>query len=89
MLAIKKTDYEHLFELSPDFNKWSRLFLERILIGRGKREVELINLSAEERYVRFMRRCPEILHQIPQKYLAAYLDMTPETFSRFRSTVRY
>lgn len=89
LLAIKYADYQKLFELSPDFNKWSRLFLERILIGRGKREIELINLTAKERYTKFMRRCPEILHQIPQKYLAAYLNMTPETFSRFRSTVRY
>lgn len=89
MLAINRRDYASLFTLSGDFNIWSRLFLEQILIGRGKREVELLTLTAKERYVKFMRRCPEVLMQIPQKYLAAYLNMTPETFSRFRSTVRY
>lgn len=89
MLAINYTNYQKLFELSADFNKWARLFLEGILIGRGKREVELINLTAKERYINFMRRCPEELLDIPQKYLASYLNMKPETFSRLRSSVRY
>lgn len=89
MLSINYTNYQKLFELSTDFNKWARLFLEGILIGRGKREVELINLTAEERYINFMRRCPDILREVPQKYLASYLNMKPETFSRLRSSVRY
>lgn len=89
MLAISYTNYQKLFDLSADFNKWARLFLEGILIGRGKREVELINLTAKERYIDFMRRCPDVLRDIPQKYLASYLNMKPETFSRLRSSVRY
>ncbi|GAB5552667.1 MAG: Crp/Fnr family transcriptional regulator [Saprospiraceae bacterium] len=89
MLAISYTNYQKLFDLSVDFNKWARLFLEGILIGRGKREVELINLTAKERYIDFMRRCPDVLRDIPQKYLASYLNMKPETFSRLRSSVRY
>jgi len=89
MLAINYKDYQSLFQLSPDFDRWSRIFLERILIGRGKREIELVTLTAQERYVKFMRRCPDILLQIPQKYLASYLNMSPETFSRFRGSVKY
>lgn len=84
-----RTDDQSVFEWSADFNIWSHLFLGQILIGRVKCEVQLLTLRAKERYVKFMRRCPEVLLQIPQKYLAAYLNMTPETFSRFRSTVRY
>ena len=33
-----------------------------------------------------MSRCPEELKVIPQKYLASYLGMKPETFSRLRAT---
>lgn len=89
MLAINYSNYQKMFDLSADFNKWSRLFLEDILIGRGKREVELINLTARERYINFMRRCPDVLKAVPQKYLASYLNMKPETFSRLRSSVKY
>jgi CRP-like cAMP-binding protein len=89
MLGIRYEDYEQLFRLSPDFDRWGRKFMEGIVIGRLQRELELITDSARDRYLQFMRRCPEELLQIPQKYLDSYLNMSPETFSRFRSSVRY
>jgi len=89
LLAISKKDYVSLFETYPDFHKWAHGFFKEILFGRLSREVELLTLSAEERYVAFMQRCPEELKVIPQKYLASYLNMKPETFSRLRASVKY
>lgn len=87
--AINLENYLNLFKEYPEFNRWGRLFYQQILLGRHQREVELLMLSSEERYTKFMRRCPEPLHNIPQKYLASYLNMKPETFSRLRRKVRY
>ncbi|WP_422082966.1 Crp/Fnr family transcriptional regulator [Ulvibacterium sp.] len=89
MLAINWENYQSLFELYPDFQTWGHHFFRDILIGRLYREVELLTLSAEERYIRFMQRCPKELQVIPQKYLASYLNMKPETFSRLRKSTRY
>lgn len=89
LLGLSYEDHQRFFTQYPSFNIWGRRFAERVLIGRTKREVELLTLTAEERYIRFMRRCPPELRQIPQKYLAAYLNMTPETFSRLRRKVKY
>ena len=89
MLGLPIDAYHHLFNQYPQFDRWGRIFFQNILIGRVSREVELLTLSAEERYTAFMRRCPEELLRIPQKFLASYLNMTPETFSRLRANVRY
>lgn len=89
VLAMNLENYLNLFEAYPEFNRWGRLFYQQILLGRHQREVELLMLSSEERYIKFMRRCPEPLRNIPQKYLASYLNMKPETFSRLRRKVRY
>ena len=89
LLALSYNAYRGLFEKYPSFDRWGNLFHQRVLIGRINREVEMLTLSARERYVRFMRRCPAELLKIPQKYLASYLNMTPETFSRLRSEVKY
>ncbi|MBS9461397.1 Crp/Fnr family transcriptional regulator [Flagellimonas sp. 389] len=89
LLGISLTDYQGLFQKFPDFNIWGRLFFQEILFGRLHREVELLTLSAEQRYVTFMQRCPDELKVIPQKYLASYLNMKPETFSRLRSSISY
>ncbi len=84
LLGISRSDYLSLFEANPDFYKWAHQFFRDVLFGRLFREVELLTLSAEERYTAFMQRCPEALKVIPQKYLASYLNMKPETFSRLR-----
>lgn len=89
MWAIGLSDYLSLFELFPNFHIWGHQFFRDVLFGRLTREVELLTMSAEERYVAFMQRCPEELKVIPQKYLASYLNMTPETFSRLRSSATY
>ena len=88
LVAITYDDFRSLFERSPLFDRWNRQFLEAILIGRYQREMEMVDYNARERYIAFMKRCPDELRQIPQKYLASYLNMTPETFSRLRATVR-
>ncbi len=89
MLAITLSDYLSLFEKQPEFYEWGHSFFQNILFGRLNREVELLTLSAEQRYIAFMQRCPDELKVIPQKFLASYLNMTPETFSRLRKSVRY
>lgn len=89
MLAISFKDYQGLFKKYPDFYVWGHEFFQQILFGRLHREVELLTLSAEQRYITFMQRCPDELKVIPQKYLASYLNMKPETFSRLRASVSY
>ncbi|MEO1254350.1 MAG: Crp/Fnr family transcriptional regulator, partial [Bacteroidota bacterium] len=85
LIAIKKERYDELFEHFPEFYEWRTHFMEAILFGRGKREVEMLTLTAKERFDVFIKRCPDELLQIPQKYLASYLNMKPETFSRLRA----
>ncbi|NAY91781.1 cyclic nucleotide-binding domain-containing protein [Muricauda sp. JGD-17] len=89
MLAITQTDYLSLFEKHSGFYVWGHDFFQNILFGRLSREVELLTLAAEQRYKAFMQRCPDELKVIPQKYLASYLNMKPETFSRLRRSVDY
>ncbi len=85
LIRMKKGDYDRLFELYPEFDRWGRIVHQQLLMGRVQREVELFTMTAKERYDVFMQRCPEALMKIPQKYLASYLNMTPETFSRLRA----
>lgn len=87
LLRMHFDDYEKLFSCYPEFNEWGRIVHQELLIGRVQREVELITMTAKERFDCFMKRCPPALLQVPQKYLASYLNMTPETFSRMRASI--
>lgn len=85
MIAINHAKYQRLFDLFPEFKSWRIATMEGIFFGRSKREVEILTLSAKERFDAFMERCPPPLMHIPQKFLASYLNMKPETFSRMRA----
>ncbi|NYJ26288.1 Crp/Fnr family transcriptional regulator [Allomuricauda sp. ARW1Y1] len=89
LLAISKSDYLGLFKNDSSFYQWGHHFFQEVLFGRLSREVELLTLTAEQRYISFMQRCPDELKVIPQKYLASYLNMKPETFSRLRASTVY
>lgn len=85
LLRISRDRFEQLFQDFPEFYKWRANFIEQILFGRLSRETEMLTYTAKERFDAFMKRCPPDLLQIPQKYLASYLNMQPETFSRLRA----
>ena len=86
LLAISIADMNELLDRYHCVERWGRLFVQQVLFGRVQREVELSTRTAEERYRDFMRRSPVPLQHIPQKQLASYLNMTPETFSRLRAS---
>jgi len=66
------------------FERWGRLFFTDASIGLGVFIRSLVADTAEEKFQKLMKRSPHVIQMIPQKHLASYLGMTPETFSRMR-----
>lgn len=49
-----------------------------------KRVIMLMSASAAERYEHFLKTYPQITQRVPQRMIASYLGITPETLSRVR-----
>lgn len=62
---------------------WYRV-LEEIIVHQAEREKDLLISSPIKRYQRVLKRRPELFQEIPNKYIASYLRMTPETLSRVK-----
>lgn len=78
---------DHLFGLLDryqEMNTWIRNASIQLLIGSVNREKELLSLSPRERYQLFLQRSPGLAGKVPQKYIASYLGMTAESYSRMR-----
>lgn len=60
-------------------------FLELVITQLVEREVDLLTVSPTERLNRVLQRSPNVFQQVPLKYIASYLRMTPETLSRLRN----
>lgn len=84
LLRVSYADLMKMFDAYKNVERWGRIFNANILIGMARRQLEVRSFSAEERFERLVAQSPHILQLVPQKYLASYLGMTPETFSRLR-----
>ena len=85
LLGITHADLDQLYDEVRAMERFGRLILEELVVGRATREIEQLSLTAEERFDRLVKRSPKLLQLVPQKDIASYLRMTPETFSRLRA----
>ena len=79
---------ENLFELYHENWKWQqvgRLLMEFNYMRIEDRSICLQTLTARGRYEHLLKRMPGLIEHVPLQYIASYLGMKPETFSRIRN----
>jgi len=85
VIRMNKNDFKEFVLANQEYTTLWRILLEELVLQQPEREVDLLNNSPAERYKRVYERSPQLFQEIPHKYIAAYLRMTPETFSRLHS----
>ena len=78
-----------LFEQFPAYQLFGRKLVEYLYMGLDIRVAELLTLSPEERYLKFVdtHAKRKIMERIPQQYIASYLGITPVSLSRIRRRI--
>jgi len=85
--TIQYDDLTSLFGTCEFAKDLSRIAVEKLLEKKVKRELSLLTTSPKERYLNLLKEQPKLLQHIPQKYLATYLGIVPETLSRIRKRI--
>lgn len=83
---ISKSNYLSFINQDSD-NKflWDKI-LEQLILQQLEREKDILTTSPKERFQRVMKRSPQLFQEIPNKYIASYLRMSPETLSRLKKS---
>ena len=84
ILSITYEDLQLVYKHTQIGNLIGRLTAERLFLIKSKREQNLLNLSAEERYLKLFKERPELLKEIPLKYISSYIGVTAQALSRIR-----
>lgn len=75
---------EESTEEDPDITNMKRMFFEKQFSDMQINFANFKLQTPEERFSLLYKSRPDLLERVPQIYLASYLGITPETFSRFK-----
>lgn len=85
--CITYDDLQDIYANTRSGNVIGRLFAEANLIEKWRRELSFLDKTAEERYLDIFNRRPQLFQQVPLKYLASYIGVTPQALSRIRKRI--
>lgn len=84
-LSISCADTMRLMQQSKAFNKYAMDTIEATAMQNIDRTKDLLSLGPESRYQKLLATRPDIIRAVPQKYIARFLGMSPESLSRIRN----
>ena len=87
-LSFSKTNIENLYEKDRKWQRLGRLIITDLFLQKENWDLERMLYSTQERFVRFVSTHSNLFQRVPQKYLASYLNIQPETFSRLKHLLR-
>jgi CRP-like cAMP-binding protein len=84
LLSIDYANKSLLFEKVPAFERMFRLLVQRSLSVLQQRFYAAVSQTAEERYLHFLEKYPQIAQRVPQHQIARYIGVSPEFLSKVR-----
>ena len=84
--VYKKSDYKAFLNGSAEATALWQTMNEWLIYQQLEWEKDILTQSPKTRYERVLRRSPQLFQEIPLKYIASYLRMSPETLSRLRNS---
>jgi len=84
VLSIEKKSMDELYIKVPKFEKFYRHLLQNAFIALQERITSNISGTGEERYRQFQLKYSKIEERVPQRMIASFLGLTPESLSRIR-----
>jgi CRP-like cAMP-binding protein len=88
LICLSYNNYQKALKELPGADKMGRLLLTAMFVKKDERHYRQLSQTTRERFLDYMKNHPHMLQRVPQKYLASYLNIKPETFSRLKHLVK-
>ena len=84
---LSYNDLQEIYNETEIGNAIGRQASEDLFLKKSKREISLLYETAEQRYLNLFNEQPKLIKQIPLKYIASYIGITPQALSRIRKRI--
>ena len=83
-MVITCADLVTALHTSPATAEFFRIIVENVAAENIRRTKSLLSLSPEKQFNDLLRDKPVLFQRVPQRYIAQYLGIAPESLSRIR-----
>ena len=84
---IRKENLLNLYKAYNKYETFGRLMAEQVAVRATEIAMSLSSDKPEERFVNLLIRQPDLFQRFPQKYIANFLGVSPESLSRIRNRI--
>lgn len=88
VFAMHYDNLQKIYSWNTHMDRMGRLIILDWLLQKEVWEHDRLRHEPRERFIRFMKENSDLVQRVQQKYLASYLNMKPETFSRYKHLLR-
>ncbi|MGL5889982.1 MAG: Crp/Fnr family transcriptional regulator [Bacteroidia bacterium] len=85
--VISKKNLGELYSHCPKYETFGRIMAEQVAQRATDIAMSLSSDKPEERFVNLLKTQPDIFLRVPQRYIANFLGISPESLSRIRARV--
>lgn len=84
VVSVQYDKLKMALDSQPEVEQLALAIITHMFNAKDARYFEQLNKSVRERFIEYMNNHPHMLQRVPQKILASYLNIKPETFSRLK-----
>ncbi|WP_207513443.1 Crp/Fnr family transcriptional regulator [Longitalea luteola] len=84
LVSVRFDRMQEAMDKVPEAETLGRAIIMQMFIKKDSRYFEQLKTSTRARFIEYMNTHPHMLQRVPQKVLASYLNIKPETFSRLK-----
>ena len=87
VLLINRENKKKAFNEIPEIEKLFRIILQNAHVALEQRMIKNISTTADQRYLEFLEKYPQIAQRLTNIQIASYLGVSPEFLSKIKRKI--
>lgn len=88
LVSMRYESVQQVLDTIPQAEQIGREMMTSLFIRKDAKYFAKLNTTTRQRFLTYMQQHPHMLQRVPQKILASYLEIQPETFSRLKHLLK-
>ena len=88
LVSMRYNNVQYVLDNIPVAEQIGRQMMIYLFIKKDAKYFAQLNNTTRQRFLYYLKNHPQMLQRVPQKILASYLEIKPETFSRLKHLLK-